>query len=577
MSDLAWRSQPFGWLTQAVWALERAFKKAKAADQSEGDTRLRIFFLLALFGTGFLFLAIGAARSALFAKPEVNTYAAPVAIARADLVDRNGQLLAVDLTHYGVYVDPREIWDTAETQRVLTGALPGLQAPRLEKALKSDRREYLIGGLTPDQKAQLQDLGLPGVSFEEEEKRVYPLGPTAAHMIGFSDTAGTGLSGAELGLDGAIKDAAGHGPVELAMDLRVQAALDDELGKAVAKYQALGGVGFVINVKTGEILGFSSQPDFDLNQPGKTTPDRLSNRGVSSVYELGSVFKAFTLATGLDSGVVTMNSAFDVSHPIELGGHLVHDFDKGDTTLQLWQVFTHSSNIGAAKTALMIGPERMQDYFRRFGLFAAAPVELPGSARPILPRQFTDQTLGQIAFGQGIAVSPLALATGYRALLDGGVYSPLTIKKMPAGTQTQGRRVISEETSAKILQLMRLNVTDPKGSGRKAEVPGLIVGGKTGSAQKPDHGHYSKDNVSSFVAVFPAEGPLNADRYMVQITLDSPHVTPDSMGFRTGGWNAAPTAGHVIARIAPFVGIRPQPTAVAANADSPADPKGSSQ
>ena len=571
MTDLAWRPQPFGWLAQAVWALERAFKKARAADQAEGDTRLRIFFLLALFASGFLFLVIGATRCALFAKPEANGYAPPVAAARADLVDRNGQLLAVDLTHYGVYVDPREIWDTAETKRVLAQVLPGLQAQRLDKALRSDRREYLIGGLTPDQKAKLQDLGLPGLSFEEEQKRVYPLGATAAHLVGFSDKSGAGLSGAELALDGAIKDNAGGEPVALAMDLRVQAALDDELAKAVAKYHALGGIGIVINVKTGEILGFSSQPDFDLNQAGRSTPDQMVNRGAGSIYELGSVFKAFTLAAGLDSGVVTLNSTFDVSHPIELGGRLVHDYDKGDTSLQLWQVFTHSSNIGAAKMALLAGPQRMQDYFKRFGLFAAAPSELVESARPILPRQFSDQTLAQIAFGQGIAVSPLALATGYRSLLDGGVYSPLTIKKVASGDQPQGRRVISEETSAKILQLMRMNVTDPKGSGHKAEVPGLFVGGKTGSAQKPEHGHYGKNNVSSFVAVFPATGPLNADRYMVQITLDSPQRTPDSFGFITGGWNAAPTAGHVIERIAPFVGVKRAPqteaiSTIAANA-----------
>ena len=575
MSDLSWRREPFGFLTQAVWGVERAFKKGRVADLAESDARIRIFFLLALFATGFVCLAVGATRCALFSdsgKP--NTYVAPVGIARADLVDRNGQLLAIDLTHYGVYVDPREIWDTAETQRVLGAALPGLTAPRLDKALRSDHREYLIGGLTPDQRAAIQDMGLPGVSFEEEGRRVYPLGATAAHLIGFSDKSGTGLSGAELALDSAIQDDAGGGPVALSMDLRVQAALDDELGKAVAKYRALGGVGIVVNVKTGEILGFSSQPDFDLNQPGKSTPDQMVNRGAGSVYELGSVFKAFTLAAGLDSGVVTLNSSFDVSHPIELGGRLVHDFDKGDSTLQLWQVFTHSSNIGAAKMALLAGPQRMQDYFRRFGLFAAAPSELAESARPILPRQFSDQTLAQIAFGQGIAVSPLALATGYRSLLDGGVYSPLTIKKSPSGAQPQGRRVISENTSAIMLQLMRMNVTDPKGSGHKADVPGLFVGGKTGSAQKPEHGHYGKDNISSFVAVFPADGPLNADRYLVQITLDSPQKTPDSMGFITGGWNAAPTAGRIIDRIAPFVGVKRAPqspavSAIAANAKPP--------
>jgi cell division protein FtsI (penicillin-binding protein 3) len=347
----------------------------------------------------------------------------------------------------------------------------------------------------------------------------------------------------------------------------------------VAKYRALGGIGMVVNVKTGEILGFSSQPDFDLNAPGKSTPDQMMNRGATSVYELGSVFKAFTLAAGLDSGIVNMDTSFDVAHPIELGGRLVHDFDKGDTTLQLWQVFTHSSNIGAAKLALMAGHDRMQDYFKRFGLFAAAPSELGESARPILPRQFTDQTLAQMAFGQGIAVSPLALATAYRSLLDGGIYSPLTIKKVAPGPQPVGKRVVSEATSEKILQLMRLNVTDPKGSGHKGDAPGLLVGGKTGSAQKPEHGRYGNNNISSFVAVFPAEGALDADRYMVQITLDSPQRTPDSFGFITGGWNAAPTAGAIIDRIAPFVNVKRQPLIIAKTAapQSPADAGGDTQ
>ena len=575
-SELVFYRLPIGWrwLVESVWKLEHAFERAKAKDQAAADTRIRIFFVLAMFGAGFSTLAVGAAKCALFSDADrAEATAPPPTGSRADLVDRGGNLLAVDLTHYGLYVDTREIWDTEETRRKLTAALPQMNPDRLAHALASDRREYILGGLTPDQKLALQDLGLPGVSFEEEERRVYPLGATGSHLIGFSDKSGSGLSGAERALDDQVRSDAGRQPVAMAMDLRVQAALDDELHKAVAKYRALGGVGMVVNVKTGEILGFSSQPDFDLNQPGKANPEQMLNRGATSVYELGSVFKAFTLAAGLDSGVVTLNSTFDVSHPIELGGRLVHDFDKGDSSLQLWQVFTHSSNIGAAKMALQAGPDRMQDYFRRFGLFAAAPSELSESARPILPKQFSDQTLAQIAFGQGIAVSPLALATGYRALMDGGIYSPLTIKKLPPGTQTQGRRVITEKTSAQMLQLMRMNVTDPKGSGHKAEVPGLFVGGKTGSAQKPENGHYGKNNISSFVAVFPATGPLNADRYLVQITLDAPQTTPDSMGFITGGWNAAPTAGAVIDRIAPFLGVKRAPPTLADTAKSPAGVK----
>ena len=550
---LAWRR-----LTESVWRVEHAFERSKAAGRAADDTRLRIFFILAIFALGFLTLAVEAGRAALWSKAGGAGLGVPApAQARADLTDRTGRLMAVDLTHYGLYLDPRDIWDTGEVRRDLVAALPKLPRERLEKALASRRREYLMGGLTPQERETIRDFGLPGVEFEEEERRVYPLGRSAAHLIGFADSGGHGLAGAERALEQSLSGAAAKGePTALAIDLRVQGALEDELRKAVAKYSAVGGIGMVVNVRTGEILGYSSQPDFDPNQPGDAAPAALVNRGAASVYELGSVFKAFTLAMALDSGIASLDTPFDVSQPLEIGGGRIHDFDKGDTTLRLWEVFTHSSNIAAAKIALRAGPQRMKDYFGRFGLLSAAPSELAESARPILPARFDDNTLAHIAFGQGISVSPLALVTGYRALLDGGVYSPLTIRKVPPGTRPEGKRVISEATASAMLQLMRLNVTDPKGSGRKADSPGLFVGGKTGSAQKPENGRYGRNNVSSFVAVFPSVGPIDSDRYIVLITLDSPHATPDTFGFITAGFNAAPTAGLVIDRIAPFLGVR---------------------
>lgn len=549
----AWR-----WLSRTMWRVEHAFERSRASGRVADDTRLRIFFILAIFALAFATLAVEATRTALFSKLGGASLGAPApAEARADLVDRGGRLLAADLTHYGLYLDRPQVWSATETRDGLLATLPRLSRDRLNKALRSNRREYLIGGLTPQERSRVHDLGLPGVEFEEEARRVYPLGRTASHMIGFVDSGGHGLAGAERALDPAVRGAAGAaGPVALSLDLRVQAALEDELRKAVAKYSAVGGVGMVINVRTGEILGYSSQPDFNPNEPGAAPQAALTDRGAASVYELGSVFKGFTLAMALDSGLATMETPFDVSRPLEIGGGRIHDFDKGDTTLKFWEVFTHSSNIAAAKIALRAGPERMKDYFRRFGLLSAAPSELIESARPILPARFDDSTLARVAFGQGVSVSPLALATGYRALLDGGIYGPLTIRKLPEGTKPQGKRVISEATSAQMLQLMRLNVTDPKGSGRKADSPGLFVGGKTGSAQKPENGRYGRDNVSSFVAVFPAVGPIDVDRYMVQITLDSPHATPETFGFITAGFNAAPTAGQVINRIAPFVGVK---------------------
>ena len=561
-------TQVWRWLGESVWRVEHAFERSKAEGRAVDDTRIRICVVLGIFAVAFVVLGVEAGKSVLFSKAgTVGSSAPPLAEARSDIVDRGGRLLALDLTHFGLYLDPREVFDKDEVRRDLHVILPKLAPDRLDKALDSGHREYLIGGLTPQERNHIHDLGLPGVSFEEEDRRVYPLGRSAAHLIGYADTAGHGLAGAERAFDATIRNATGtEGPVQLSLDLRVQGALEDELRKAVAKYSAVGGVGMVINVKTGEILGYSSQPDFDPNEPGASSQAALVDRGAASVYELGSVFKAFTLAMALDTGIATLDSTFDVSAPLEIGGGRIHDFDKGDTSLKLWEVFTHSSNIAAAKVALRAGPERMKDYFRRFGLLSTAPSELIESARPILPARFDDGTLAHIAFGQGISVSPLALATGYRALLDGGIYGPLTIRKLAPGTKAQGKRVISEATSSSLLQLMRLNVTDPKGSGRRAESPGLFVGGKTGSAQKPENGRYGRNNVSSFVAVFPATGPIDADRYMVQITLDSPQATPDTFGFITAGFNAAPTAGQVINRVAPFLGVKRAPVAALSQA-----------
>ena len=561
-------TQVWRWLGESVWRVEHAFERSKAEGRAVDDTRIRICVVLTIFAVAFVVLCVEAGKSALFSKAGTGaaTAAAP-AEARADIVDREGRLLALNLAHFGVYLDTREIWEKDEIRRDLSTLLPKLPKDRLENALASSRREYLIGGLTAQERNSIHDLGLPGISFEQEDRRYYPLGRSAAHLIGYADNSGHGLAGAERALDGVVRDAAGaQTPVPLSLDLRVQAALEDELRKAVAKYSAIGAVGMVIDVKTGEILGYSSQPDFDPNEPGAASPAALLDRGAASVFELGSVFKAFTLAMALDSGTATLDSVYDVAAPLEIGGGRVHDFDKGDTSLKFWQVFTHSSNIGAAKIALQAGPARMKDYFRRFGLLSAAPSEMAESARPILPARFDNDTLAHIAFGQGISVSPLALATGYRALLDGGVYGPLSIRKLPPGTPAQGKRVISESASAAVLQLMRMNVTDPKGSGHRADSPGLFVGGKTGSAQKPENGHYGRNNVSSFVAVFPAEGPIDARRYMVLITLDSPQTAPDTFGFITAGFNAAPTAGQVIGRIAPFLGVERAPGATVAPA-----------
>ncbi len=563
LGESSLRTTPLSrWLSERVWGLEHAFERARASGRAEDDTRLRIFFVLVLFVVGFVVLAIGATRAALFSDAaRTDGRIAPAATTRADLVDRNGMLLAADLLHYGLYIDPREIWEPEETRRALLSALPNLDPNRLERALRGNRRIFVLGALTPEERNRTHALGLPGVSFEPEQRRVYPLGSSAAHIIGFSDAGGEGVAGAEAALNEEIRAAAG-GEIPLSIDLRVQGALEDELYKAVHEFTPKGAVGLVTDVHTGEILGMASWPVYDPNKPGKAGVYAQTNRAAATVFEMGSTFKAFTVAIGLDTGVATPNTTFDATVPFKLGYRTIHDYHAARKVLTLVEVFQHSSNIGTAKLAVAIGPERMGAYFKNLGLTSPAPVELIESARPLTPRKWDEDAVASTSFGHGINVSPLALARAMGAILNGGRLIPLTIRKKEPGETPEGTRVMSERSSLQMLSIMRANVAGEAGSGRSANIPGLSVGGKTGTGEKYDpaiRGYNQKRQVSSFAAVFPTNGPVEAKRYFVLILLDEPRGTARSAGYATGGWVAAPAAGRVIERIAPFLGVERQP------------------
>ena len=509
------------WLTQRIWSIEHAFEHAKA-QRKEDDTGYRIFFVLVLFATAFATLGGWAIARAVLSGDGGAGGAPEAAVARADLVDRNGSLLAIDLVHYGVYLEPDEVWDKGETRRLLAAALPQVPPARLDKALAGQRRTLLLSGLTPDEKQRIHDLGLPGVGFETEERRVYPLGPTGAHLIGYADTGGKGLAGAERALDAQIRHAGAAGqPVALAMDLRIQAVLQDELQKAVSEFQAVGGAGIVTDVHTGEILAMASAPDFDPNQAGNADPETTRDRMAASRFEMGSVMKVFTLALALDSGTATLDTVIDTTHPLQIGTRTIHDYEHAESNLTVAKVFTTSSNMGAARIGLMAGADTVKRYDTAFGLLSAAPVELAESARPILPGRWTDSAVASVSFGHQLALSPLAVTAGMGSILNGGHYVPLTILKRDANYVPPSRQVVSPHTASEMLRVMRMNVEH--GTGTRADALGLRVGGKTGSAEKPLAGHIArKALISSFAAVFPTDGPLDAKRYFVLITLDEP-------------------------------------------------------
>jgi cell division protein FtsI (penicillin-binding protein 3) len=536
-------------VVHSIWSIEHAFERARADARPEEDTRVRISLVFLLFSVVFVLLAGGATWAALFRGDVPRFSGGAPALVRGDLTDRNGLLLAANIPHYAFYIDPAEVWDKAHAAREIRRAYPGVSAERLARVMDGDRRLIVASGLTPTERRRLHALGLGGLSFEAEDRRVYPLGSSAAHLVGFADTGGRGVSGAELAFDDAVRAAGGSGgAVALSIDLRVQGVVEAELRQAVEEAQAEAGVGLVVDASTGEVLGMASYPTFDPAHRQRASSGATLNRAVSAHYEMGSVFKSFVVAAGLDTGAADVDTLFDASDPLMVGRRRIADFHAQNRIMTLEEVYLHSSNIGTSRLAIDMGPEVMRDYYGRFGLLEAAPIELKESAAPVLPRNWSDSTLASLSFGYAIMITPAQMTAATAALVNGGVYHPLSLRR--GGARVEGRRVISERTSAAMRELMRANVL--RGSGGRADAPGLRVGGKTGSANKLVNGRYDPTHaVGSFAAVFPADGPADARRYVVFVLIDEPGAWP-----RTGGFVAAPAVGRIADRIAPFLNVQ---------------------
>jgi cell division protein FtsI (penicillin-binding protein 3) len=487
-----------------------------------------------------------------------------IATARPDIVDRNGEVLATDVKAPSLFGEPRRIIDKDEAIELLTATLPDLDTAEVRDRLSGKKGfVWLKREITPLQQQEIHRLGIPGIGFLRENKRVYPTGAEVAHLIGLVNIDNQGIAGMEKWLDSnglADLHRAGFAtdrlqrPVELSVDLRVEHALRDELLKAKEKYKTKAASGLVSNVRTGEIVAMVSVPDFDPNSPKEAhDPDRI-NRLTTGVYEMGSTFKAFTLAMALDSGKVDLNSMWDARGPLHYGKFTIHDDHALGRMLNMKEVFTYSSNVGAARIALSQGIEAHKAFLRKMGQLERLRTELPESATPIVPKHWAELNTVTIAFGHGLSVAPLQAVMGIDALVNGGYLIPPTfLKRTEQEAMAVARRVIKPETSEKMRFLMRLNAEI--GTAKRADVKGYYIGGKTGTAEKVINGHYAKKRVlNAFTAILPADNP----RYQLLIMLDEPQPLKETFGFITSGWNAVPTGANVIARIAPLLGIEPR-------------------
>ena len=471
---------------------------------------------------------------------------------RAQIVDRNGVLLATNLSTVALVADPKFVQDPRETAYQLASVIPDLDPQRTEEKLrKNNRFVSLKRTITPQQQFKINRLGLPGIDFDRKQTRVYPHGSLFSHVIGHTDIDNNGIAGLELRFDEALQESAD--PLQLSMDIRVQHMLHEELSSAISTFSAVGGAGIVMDVRNGEVLGMVSLPDFDPNSPGALNDDALINRATKGVYELGSTFKIFNTAVGLDTGTVSMSDGYDASEPIKIGRFRISDYHAKNRWLSVPEIFIYSSNIGSAKLAVDVGTQEQRRFFEKLGFLSPVELELPEVGNPQSPSVWRPVNTMTISFGHGLAVSPMHLINGVAAMVNGGrLYRPTLLL---SEKQPEGQPVVSTRTSNAIRALMHLNaIKGSGGSGSNASVPGYVVGGKTGTAEKAGRGRYNRKSlISSFVGAFPMHDP----RYAVYIVLDEPQGTKETFGYATGGWVAAPVVGKVVSRLAPLMGVEP--------------------
>jgi cell division protein FtsI (penicillin-binding protein 3) len=487
---------------------------------------------------------------------------------RPDIVDRNGIVVATDIAVASLYADPRKILDVEEAVESITAIVPDIDAKTLRTKLTQPGRAFiwLKRQVSPEERDAVYNLGIPGVGYVNERRRVYPLGRLAAHTVGYVDLDSKGIAGIEKFLDdqGALYTASlaepetqTASPAQISTDTRVQFALADELERAVTKFRAIAAGGIVLDITTGEIVALVSLPDFNPNQEDKKFRKEQANMMTSGVFELGSVIKAITFAMAFDYGVTNLNGKYDARFPLVIGNASISDYHAQRRVLTVPEIFTNSSNIGTAKMALDVGMEGHQEFLRRVGLFDRLTTEVPESAKPLLPKHWSKLATATAAFGHGFAVQPLQGISVIGGLLNDGVMAaPTFLKRDVAEANVLAKRIVKSKTSEQMRYLFRLNVTE--GTASKADVIGYRVGGKTGTAEKVVNGRYAKDKLlNSFIGAFPMDNP----RYAIIVMLDEPKATPETYGFATSGWNAVPTAGKIIERIAPLLGVKPQFTA----------------
>ncbi len=559
--------------------IERENRRLRHEDMRDrmrlrAEGRLLVLAMMFLCAYGVVGTRMGVLSASEPEEPRAQASGASIIASRADIVDRQGRVLATNMSTHSLYAHPQQMIDPLRAAQELARIFPEMEAEALARRFADPKRKFLWvkQKLSPEQMQAVHDIGEPGLLFGPREMRLYPNGAIASHVLGgarfgrqgVASAEVVGTAGIEKYLDEELRDPAREGaPLALSIDLSVQAATEEVLDAGMKMLNARGAASVLMDVHTGEVIAIASLPDFDPNDrprpPVEGQPDDspLFNRAVQGLYELGSTFKILTIAQALQLGLVHPETMIDTSPPYEVLGFKVGEFHgKNYGTISVSDVIAQSSNRGTAKIVMMIGRGRQQEFYRNLGMFEPPQLEIVEAkgAKPLVPSRWTDLSAVTISYGHGISVSPLHLAAAYAMIGNGGhIVEPTLLKR---DRPRVGDKLLRDDVAEASLQMLRKVVIGKKGTATFAEVPGYRVGGKTGTAEKPKKtGGYHKDKViATFAALFPTDAP----RYALVVMLDEPVETTGSKPRRTAGWTAVPVAAEMITRIAPLLGLPPE-------------------
>ncbi|RYH02677.1 penicillin-binding protein 2 [Salipiger sp. IMCC34102] len=555
----------------AIEAENLRLRNEAQADRARKRAEQRLVLLGLAFAVAFgaVGLRMGALAATVPDEARVATTGNPIVGRRADIVDRNGRILATNFATHALYAQTRDMIDPERAARELAEIFPDLDEERLVKDFTGSRSfVWVRRRISPEQMQQVHDIGSPGLLFGPREMRLYPNGPIAAHVLGGASYGREGVSSAEVigvagierTMDERLRDPANDGaPLKLSLDLSVQAATEEVLAGGMALMNAKGAASVLMDVHTGEVIALASLPDFDPNSrprallEGDQSDDPLFNRAVLGVYELGSTFKIFAAAQAMELGLVNPQTMIDTKGPLSFGRQRIRDFHRMDPMMTVTDVIAESSNVGTARIALQIGGERQKDFLGELGLTEPTQIELTEAptGRPLLPPRWGEVTTATISFGHGMSVSPLHLAQAYATIANGGTRVTPTLLARDA---VPGPRVMRPEVARDAIDMLRGVVTE--GTASMGDVDGYQIAGKTGTADKPKPtgGYYDDKTITTFATVFPASDP----QYVLIVTLDEPVETSGDQPKRTAGWTAVPVAAEMIRRVGPLLGLRPQ-------------------